>query len=82
MNKTASDNEKMTGINKTLEIEVEELEAKIAPSKGINLNHNETLVRDAEVNESVIEIEELEAIVAPYIGVRPNHNETLVRDID
>ena len=45
--KTASNDEKTTGITKTLEVEIEELEAIVAPYIGTRPNHNETLIRDA-----------------------------------
>ena len=58
-----------------IELNVEELEDRIAP--GIELNHNETTVKDSEM-PLPLEIEELEEIVAP--GIDLNHNETVVLD--
>jgi len=58
-------------------LEVEELEGKVAP--GISVNHNETLLEDADSDDSVLEIEELEMKIAPGHGL--NHNETFVSDI-
>lgn len=69
----SENSQKETKKTQTIEITVEELERKIAP--GITRNHNETLVRDADMK---LEIEELEEKIAPGRGM--NHNETLVRD--
>jgi hypothetical protein len=44
-----------------IELDVEELEEVIAP--GRRINHNETLVRDAEAIE--LDVEELEEVIAP-----------------
>ena len=83
MSNTTLNDEKTTGVTKTFEIEIEELEAIIAPVTGVRPNHNETLIRDTQVEEISVEIEELEAIIAPGIGRGlPNHNETLVRDTE
>ena len=59
-----------------IELNVEELEDRIAP--GMDLNHNETTVQDDEI-PLPLEIEELEEIVAPF-GTDLNHNETVVLD--
>jgi hypothetical protein len=53
-------------------LEVENLEAVIAPK--ITVNHNETLVHD----EVELEVEEVEQVIAPKLAA--NHNETLVSD--
>ena len=60
-----------------LELDVEELEAIIAPSARVVFNSNETLVADPE--ELQLEIEELEPIVAPAGRIGLNSNETLAR---
>jgi hypothetical protein len=52
-------------------LEVEELEAVIAPK--ITANHNESLV----AGETELNVEEMEEVIAPGIL---NHNETLVSD--
>ncbi len=52
-----------------IELNVEEMEAVIAP--GISGNHNETVEVD-------LSVEEMEAVIAPALS--PNHNETLVGD--
>ena len=67
-------------LNLNLNVEVEELEERIAP--GLRVNHNETLVRDSDAIPGAveIEIEELEPIIAPGHGI--NHNETLLRDVE
>ena len=59
----------MTTYVEEIELNVEELEAVIAP--GITTNHNETLEVD-------LCVEGLEAVIAP--GFARNHNETLVSD--
>ena len=77
MNKATVEDEKTPAITNVLDSEVEELEDKVAP--GISVNHNETLVVDADTEDDVLEIEELELKIAPGRGV--NHNETLVCDL-
>ncbi len=52
-----------------IELNVEEMEAVIAP--GLGTNHNEALEVD-------LSVEEMEAVIAPALA--PNHNETLVSD--
>jgi hypothetical protein len=47
MNTTESNIEKTTGITEILEVEIEELEAIVAPYISTRPNHNETLIRDA-----------------------------------
>src|SRR5262245_55197362 len=72
----------------SLNVEIEELEGIMAPVTGIirwpGQNHNETLVRDEEIELKIEEIEELEEIMAPVAGILrfpgSNHNETLVLD--
>ena len=71
MNKTTSNDEKVTEIITISEADIEELEAKTAP--GIGLNHNETLVRDRAKGLKV-------KTRLKSGGVAFNHNETLVRD--
>ena len=78
----------MKNYNETLvelDIEIEELEEKIAPAAmtpdiRIVNNHNETLLHD----KLDFEIEELEDKIAPSAGLPgkmvQNHNETLVQD--
>jgi hypothetical protein len=78
MNDTTLENEKLAGLIKNLETDIEELEAIVAP--GMYRNHNETLITDSEAEEIVLEIEELEGKIAP--GKTFNHNETFVRDIE
>ena len=56
-----------------IELNVEELEDRIAP--GLEINHNKTLVVEDVITTDV---EELEEIVAP--GTSINHNETTVQD--
>jgi hypothetical protein len=53
-----------------IELNVEELEAMIAP--GTKINHNETVEAD-------LRVEELEQVIAP--GIRINHNETVVVEL-
>ncbi|MBI1760169.1 MAG: hypothetical protein HYR56_01925 [Acidobacteria bacterium] len=55
--------------NKEIELNVEEMEAVIAPA--LVPNHNETLEVD-------LCVEELEEVIAP--GFARNHNETLLSD--
>jgi hypothetical protein len=79
MNDTTLENEKLAGLIKNLESDIEELEAIVAP--GMYRNHNETLITDSEAEEIVLEIEALEAKIAP-VGRFPNHNETFLRDTE
>ena len=58
-----------------IELEIEELEEVIAP--GVRLQHNETLIRDAE--EIELDVEKLEEVITP--GIHLQHNETLVCDL-
>ena len=57
-------------IETAIELEVEELEDRIAP--GIDKNHNQTMLQDE------LKIEELEGRIAP--GLSQNHNETMLSD--
>src|SRR5262249_6153878 len=68
-----SSDTKENEIVKEIELNVEELEDRIAP--GVDFNHNETLVVEDVI---ATEIEEVEEIVAP--GTSINHNETTVLD--
>jgi hypothetical protein len=84
----------MTVYVEEIELNVEEMEAVIAP--GLTNNHNETLDVDLSVeemeeviapaltnnhNETLdvdLSVEEMEEVIAP--ALQPNHNETLVSD--
>ena len=57
--------------------QIAKLEERIAPR--LASNHNETLVRDVEVQSKRFEIVKLEERIAPRLA--SNHNETLVRDV-
>jgi hypothetical protein len=59
----------MTVYVEEIELNVEEMEAVIAP--GLGSNHNETLDVD-------LSVEEMEEVIAP--ALIPNHNETLASD--
>jgi len=59
-----------TNYTEEIELNVEEMEAVIAP--GVVGNHNETV-------EVELSVEEMEVVTAP--GVVGNHNETLVSDV-
>ena len=78
MKPQTSKDTKENEIVQEIALNVEELEERIAP--GLELNHNETTVKDSEM-PLPLEIEELEEIVAPYgFGSELNHNETVVLD--
>jgi C4-type Zn-finger protein len=87
MDKKALENENVNKINEII-LEIEELEAKIAPTEAVLCmgagaggrprNHNETLVCD-DADQIVLAIEELEDKIAPGISV--NHNQTLLEDV-
>jgi hypothetical protein len=55
-----------------IELNVEELEAVIAPK--LSANHNETIVND----EVELSVEEMEEVIAPKLAT--NHNETLINN--
>ena len=75
MRMQAGKDAKETDSMREIEMEVEELEERIAP--GMRLaNHNETLLLDEQ--DIDMNIEELEQIIAP--GTMINHNQTFVSD--